>query len=169
MLQAKRFYQDYLADNSISPLSEELLLLINQERPGSVIEFGCGTGKHLKALHKVPKKFGIDLSLHNMIHANVKNDLQYIALGDEDLLTRIFNFDVVFTCSVLDHIEKIDDIIKEMKRIANKAVFLAETNDTPSEFYYPHDYDSYGFKKTGFTWNSEQGDGATYHIWKFTK
>jgi SAM-dependent methyltransferase len=168
-MHVKRFYQDYLADNSISPLSEELLLLIKQERPNSVLEFGCGTAKHLKALPNVPKKLGIDLSLHNLIHANVKNDQNYLALGDEDLLTRLFNFDIVFTCSVLDHIEKIDDIIAEMKRIVNKAIFIAETLDTPGPYYYPHEYEKHGFQKTGFKWVSEKGDGAVYHIWTWRK
>lgn len=168
-MQAKRFYQDYLADNTISHLSEELLLLIKQDRPESVLEFGCGTAKHLKALPNVQFKLGIDVSLNNMIHAHVKNELNYLVLGDEDILTRLQDFDVVFTCSVLDHIENIGDIIQHMQRIANKAIYLAETNDTPGPLYFPHEYERYGFKKTSFSWKSEKGDGATYHIWVWRK
>jgi SAM-dependent methyltransferase len=167
-MHPKRFYEDYLADNGISPLSEELLRLIKQDKPNSVLEFGCGTGKHLKALPSIHKKFGIDLSLINIIHGNVKNGLHYLFLGDEDILTKLQDIDVVFTCSVLDHIEKIDSIIQHMKRIANKTIYLAETLDTPHGLYYAHDYDKFGFKETGFKWVSPkpEGDGATYQIWK---
>jgi SAM-dependent methyltransferase len=168
-MHPKKFYRDHLADDSISPLSEELLLLIKQQRPNSVLEFGCGTGKHLKALPNVNKKFGIDVSLMNIIHGNVKNGLDYLFLGDEDILPKLQDIDVVFTCSVLDHIENIDAIIVEMKRIAQRAIYLAETLDTPTQFYYPHDYESYGFQKTGFKWVSEHGDGAVYQIWKWIK
>ena len=168
-MQAKRFYQDYLADNGISALSEELLLLIKQDRPESVLEFGCGTAKHLKALPNVKFKLGIDVSLNNLIHGHVRNDQNYLVLGDEDILPRLQLFDTVFTCSVLDHIEHVGSIIVEMKRIAQKSIYLCETNDTPGELYYPHNYEEYGFEKTGFSWKSENGDGATYHIWKWRK
>lgn len=165
----KRFYQDYLADNGISPLSEELLLLIKQYRPDSVLEFGCGTGKHLKALPNVRFKLGVDISIHNLLHGHIKNEQNYLILGDEDILPRLQQFDIVFTCSVLDHIPEVDQIIEEMKRIAQKAVFLCETLDTPAEFYYPHEYEKFGFEKTGFSWKSENGDGATYYIWKYVR
>lgn len=161
-MHPKRFYQDYLADNGLSPLSQELIQLIRVGDPRSVLEFGAGTGKHLKEFPRA-KTFGIDLSLHNLIHANVKNGQNYFAIGDEDWLPKLQGFDVAFTCSVLDHIEDVDGIIKELKRIA-KRVYLAETNDTPGQFYYPHDYESYGFRRTKFEWKST-GDGATYHIW----
>lgn len=164
-MHPKRFYQDYLADNGLSPLSKELIRLIERDRPGSVLEFGTGTGKHLSALSHC-KKFGIDVSLINVIHSNVKNGQNYVALGDEDWLTRLYNIDTVFTCSVLDHIEKIDYITQEFKRIACKSIYLAETNDTPAPLYFPHDYRMYGFRETGFEWRSN-GDGALYQIWEF--
>jgi ubiquinone/menaquinone biosynthesis C-methylase UbiE len=166
-MKAKRFYEDYLADNELSPLSEELIKLIKKEKPVAILEFGAGTGKHLAQFPNNVKTLGVDVSLINIIHANVKNKQNYFALGDEDFLTRLYNFDVVFTCSVLDHIEDVNYIIHEFKRIA-KVVFLAETNDTPAPLYFPHKYESYGFKKLDFEWKST-GDGATYNIWKYVR
>jgi hypothetical protein len=69
--------------------------------------------------------------------------------------------------SVLDHIENIDEIIMEFKRIANK-IYLAETNDQPGGFYYPHAYEAYGFDKIDFEWTSD-ADGAKYQIWKWSR
>jgi SAM-dependent methyltransferase len=166
-MEPKEYYKNYLADNEVSRLSHRLVSEILSKSPNSVLEFGCGTGKNLKEIKEKSKKsvsvFGIDVSLIGIQHGNIKNELDYLALGDQDWLSRIFNMDVVFTCSVLDHIENVSDIIKQMQRIASH-VFLAETNDVPDKFYYPHDYESFGFVKLPFEWVSD-GDGSTYYIW----
>lgn len=104
----------------------------------------------------------------NIIRAKAKYELPCLVCSDETYLRNLVNIDVVFTCSVLDHIELVEEIIGEFKRICNKAVLLAETNDIPEKFYYPHNYESYGFKKLHFEWKSD-GDGATYSIWKWIK
>lgn len=174
MDNAKEYYKTYLADDGISPLSREIVNYILKDNPNSVLEFGCGTGKNLRLIREQEhtyaqseiKLFGIDVSLINVIHANVKNDLPYICLGDQDLLPKLRNIDVVFTVSVLDHIEYVDDIIKEFKRIAYR-VFLAEPLlDKPETFYYAHDYGKHGFVKLPYQWESD-GDGNTYYIWEW--
>lgn len=173
MSRAKEFYRTYRADNKISPLTMELQRLIMEhttescERP-SVFEFGAGTGKNLRELHTLGHvTFGLDVSPLNVMEAYLTNDLPFVALGDESHLGFLNKFDIVFTCSVLDHIEHIGGIIMELKRIANKAIYIAETNDKIGEFYYPHVYETYDFKRLPFEWKS-LGDGAVYHIWKFT-
>lgn len=167
---SKEHYSTYLADNELGKLNKELVNEIVSLNPISVLEFGCGTGKNLKEIQRLNKRdktyvYGIDVSLIGLQHANIKNEIDYLALGDQDWLSKLYGFDVVFTCSVLDHIENVSPIIKEMQRMA-KHVFLAETNDVPGEYYYPHKYKSYGFTKLNFEWVST-GDGATYHIWKW--
>jgi len=164
----KQFYKTYQADDNVSELAETLLTLINQEDAVHAFEFGMGSGKHLRRLRaKGIATFGIDISILNCIRA--QSEMDGIALGDESYLRHLVNFDCVFTVSVLDHIEDVDGIIGELKRICNKSVFLLETNDTPAEFYYPHDYESYGFVRLQDTWTSVEGDGATYSIWKYKK
>jgi ubiquinone/menaquinone biosynthesis C-methylase UbiE len=171
-MNPKEYYSKYLADDNASDLSKFLVDQILMTQPTSALEFGCGTGKNLKLIRENENKyalsntklFGIDISLMNVIHCHIKSDLPFVAHGDEDWLPKIRNIDVCFTCSVLDHIEKVDDIIKEMQRIS-KYVFLAETNDVPDEYYYPHKYESYGFKKLDFKWVGN--DGSTYYVWRW--
>lgn len=136
-------------------------------KPIHALEFGCGSGKNLKLLEGVSTA-GIDISFINIIKSVAKNDLTFAMFGDETHLRHLCNFDVVFTVSVLDHIENVEGIIGEFKRIANKAVFLAETNNQPGPHYFPHDYENMGFEKIDYRWQSD-GDGAIYYIWKWSK
>lgn len=164
-MTARQFYQAYISDDNFSPLSAHLISEIKRLNPKSVFDFGCGSGKHCNALLKEGiDAFGMDISMMNVVRANAKYDLPFVALGSENALPYLGSFDIVTTCSVLDHIEDIHKIICEFKRIATIGIVLAETNDVPGEFYYPHDYESYGFKKTHFEWTSD-GDGARYNIW----
>lgn len=171
-MNPKEFYRTYLADNTTGPLNDHLATLILSEDPNHVFEFGCGTGKNLRMVN-APRigLSGMDVSLINITYATVYSPGIMFAIGDESYLRNLCNFDVVFTCSVLDHIERVDGIISEFKRICNKVVYLAETVESPGPHYFPHDYESFGFKKVGFTWVSEKphGDGATYYIWQWRK
>lgn len=170
MTDAKQFYMGYEADDNLSPLSERLINEILILNPVHVLDFGFGSGKHLSVLHKKGiVTHGIDISKTNVVTAIFKHSLPSVQLGDESYLRHCCNYDVVTTCSVLDHIKDIDGIIQEFKRIANKAVLIAETNDQPGPHYYPHTYEDYGFNKIDFSWKSEMGDGANYFIWIWWK
>ena len=167
MSEEKQFYQNYIADNNLSELSYELYRLITELKPGHIFEYGCGTGKNLKAFHlQGIVTCGLDISPMNIIKANTRNDLPFVIIGNESNLGHLANFDVAFTCSVLDHIKDIDQIIEDLKRMA-KTVFLAETNsyDFEEKYYFKHDYESYGFEKLDFQWIGN--DGAEYNIWKY--
>lgn len=173
MIIPKEYYRNYLADDNVSMLNLKLIELVADCRPNHVLEFGCGTGKNLRLLSdfrpEIPIECtGMDISLMGLIHARARNDVPFILCGDETHLRHLCNFDVLFTCSVLDHIEDIDGIIQEFKRIANKNIIIAETNDVPGPYYYPHNYESYGFVKLDYAFPS-CGDGATYYIWMFNK
>jgi ubiquinone/menaquinone biosynthesis C-methylase UbiE len=169
----KEFYSQYQADDTLSPLNFQLMDCIESFRPANVFEFGCGTGKHLarfKEFYEIGYA-GLDISPLGIMTASLKHELRNVMVADESLLPHLKSFDIVFTCSVLDHIEKIDNIINEFKRIAKKAIVLAETNDVPGEYYYPHEYERFGFVKMDYSWTSPkpEGDGATYHIWVWHK
>lgn len=169
-MTAKEYYKSYIADDSLSELSHELISIIERYSPIHVLDFGAGSGKHSSILHKKGiSTIAIDVSMMNVVRAHAKYDLPFVACGDETYLRNLANVDIVFTCSVLDHIETVSGIIGEFKRIANKAVILAETQDIPGELYYNHDYAAYGFKKVKQWFKMEQGDGATYYIWKWEK
>lgn len=163
----KTFYRSYQADNALSDLSAKLRDVIMAESPAHVLDFGCGSGKHLKMLPDTIVKCGLDISLINVINTAVKNEGRFVILGDESHLGHLHYFDVVITCSVLDHIELINRIVHDFKRIARKAVFLAETNDEVGKFYFKHDYEALGFQKLSYAWTGD--DGATYNIWEWRK
>lgn len=167
---AKEYYRNYQADNSWSRLSETMVNLILNEAPSHILEFGSGSGKHLAALKKhFIASCGIDISVTNTMNAHFKNDCSFLILGDETNLRHLCNFDCVFTVSVLDHIPAIAGIINEFKRIANKAVFLAEsTKDDADLYYWNHDYFLYGFDRLDFEWKSP-ADNSIYRIWKWIK
>lgn len=167
-MNPKNFYRGYLADDNIGDIGFRLIEEIIGLEPTTVFEFGCGTGKHLKHLRNLGiAGGGIDISMVNVGKAVFGHGLENVAYGDESYLRHQANYDCVFSVSVLDHIEDASGIIGELKRMANKAVLLAETNDQPAPFYYPHDYSGYGFKKLNYEYTGE--DGAVYHIWRWDK
>ena len=166
-MSPKDFYRTFQADDVISPIAEDMMTLINKDRCVHAFEFGMGSGKHLRRLNaKGIATFGFDISILNVLRAQAQS--MGHALADETYLRHLCNFDCVLTVSVMDHIEEIDGIIQEFQRIANKVVYLLETNDIPGEFYYPHEYKKYGFIKLDYEWTSD-GDGATYYLWRWCK
>lgn len=171
----KQYYKNYQADDNLSRLSDELIDIIINEQPVHAFDFGCGSGKHLDILNRYGiSTIGMDISFMNVMRAKAKYDLPCIICSDERYLRNLINCDVVFTCSVLDHIEDIDGIIRNLKRIANKSIILAETRDVCGEYYFSHDYESFGFLPheiipgLEFTWKSPD-DNAIYKIWKWNK
>jgi 2-polyprenyl-3-methyl-5-hydroxy-6-metoxy-1,4-benzoquinol methylase len=109
---------------------------------------------------------GIDMSFLNIVFARAKNNIPMLIIGDEYHLCRLSSFDVVTTTSVLCHIQDISKIISEMKRIAHKSIVICETTDIVGEFYYAHNYESFGFEFTGKEIVS--GNDANYkvYVWK---
>jgi 2-polyprenyl-3-methyl-5-hydroxy-6-metoxy-1,4-benzoquinol methylase len=177
MIQPKEFYRSYIADDSIVELNRKLAHEVMKEAPNHVFEFGCGTGKNLKFIQSLSMQYakladvsGIDISLVNVLNATVKNGLPHVSLGDENYLRHYCNYDVVITCSVLDHIENINGIVQELQRIANKCVILAEcTESDPANYYYSHDFESFGFKVVEGTEYFSTSDSHSYRIYKWIK
>ncbi len=169
-MTSKDFYRNYEADLVMNPLNLKLIELVIESRTNTELtafEFGCGMGKHLKYLSDyMIAVAGIDISQKNIDVCRSFNLLTY--QGDETFLSECEGWSIVFTCSVLCHIENIDEIILEFKRIATHKIFLAETQDTPEGFHYFHDYESYGFKKVTDGIYSP-GNHLTYYIWEWTK
>lgn len=173
ILGPKYYYKRYTANDIILPLNKMLVDQIISLNPQSVIEFGCGTGKNLNLLRnerKDTRLFGLDISKKAIKIAQTKYHLDVVC-ATEDYLSGVpdKSFDVGFTCSVLDHIEDIDGIVAELKRICMRGIVIAETNDVVAKFYYAHDYAKYGFKKKeGYQYQSRKpiGNGATYEIWQ---
>jgi trans-aconitate methyltransferase len=163
--EPKEFYKNYQADNIIDEFDLMMYQEILKNKPRSIFEFGCGSGKNLKYIKDQLKEcetYGLDISIINVIQSHL-NGVDSVIRGDERHLP-LRKFDVIFTCSVLDHIEDIHNIIGAFEQMAEKSIILAETNSFNSDFYYQHDYESYGFSKTNIEYKSDS-DGGIYHIW----
>lgn len=170
-MEPKSFYVNYLANNEICELDEMLVQEVIKEDPESVLDFGTGQGKNLKRIREIDPRInlcGIDVSFLNIVHARARNDIPFLIVGDEYFLCRLRNFDVIITCSVLCHIKKITTIIRDMKEICTKSIIIAETKDKGGEFYYAHDYESFGFKDTGLSWYSSENN-CKYKIYRYEK
>lgn len=166
-MHPKSFYHNYQANDEIAPLDVMMNDYVLNHKPNSVLDFGCGVGKNLKYLKdhsEMPLTVcGIDMSFLNIIHARAKNNIDMLVIGDEYHLCRLNRFDIVVTTSVLCHIEDISDIVRELKRIAHKSIIICETTDIKGDFYYAHDYESFGFEFTGLQMVS--GNDALYKIY----
>jgi SAM-dependent methyltransferase len=170
-MHPKSFYYSYHANNDLFEIDHKLIREVLKDSPGSVFDFGTGTGKNIKEIIKANKRInvcGLDMSFLNIIHARAQNNLPFLIIGDEYMLPMLTGFDTVITCSVLCHIQDIKEIIEQFKRIANKSIIIAETNDNGGEFYYPHNYESFGFVDTKNGWHSP-ANNCYYTIYKYIK
>lgn len=94
--------------------------------PQSIVELGCGIGANIDRFRECPKKIGIDPNPANVKCAKEMfpwND--YVCADYKELAKyRDDEFDVAFTVSVLDHIRRFGDVIRELDRVSKVAVFV---------------------------------------------
>ncbi len=96
----------------------------------SAFEFGCGTGRTLYWIQRTYPSvscFGMDVS-PLMIQKGLQSFPVNIQLGDERRLRRMPDgrFDLVFTCSVLDHIPDPGPVLADLVRISKSHLLLLE-------------------------------------------
>jgi len=166
MMSPKEFYKNYQADNVLDDIDFKLIEVLLDFNPCSAFEFGCGSGKNLKLLKDKSKievdTCGLDISVINVFQSHC-NGVDSVIRGDERHFP-LRKFDVTFTCSVLDHVEDITNIIGNLQEMTNKAIVVAETNSFNENFYYQHDYESFGFEKIDYEYISKDDKGI-YNIW----
>jgi len=133
-------------------LSERLLLgVVSTQVFDSILDFGCGYGKHLKLLSsqfKDKRIVGVDISSSMLKEAQNYLRGTGVELHKIDGLTLPFedkSFDITYTMSVLVHNppDRIERIIKEIKRVTRKCSIHMEstTKGLLAKDYYCHDYE----------------------------
>ena len=160
MQTVKKFYRvTSLQDHWVRPLNIRARDECMKYNPDSVFEFGCNNGKNLKLMDT--RTFGIDINEESLVEANEMGICA--TFGDEHTIQRMESnsFDVVLTCSVLNHIQEIDEIVIELKRIARKAVISIECNHENTWRWFPHDYQKLGYTKTG----EQKSLHRMYDVW----
>jgi len=116
-----------------------------------VLEFGVGFGRHIEYLNKLPniEVHGVDQS------PTMLESLKSRLVNEDDLIKRMIlieprqklpfpdnYFDVVYTVSVLIHIqpEHMQEILKELIRVAKHRIIHFENNITNDEFLTAPDH-----------------------------
>ena len=96
-----------------------------------LIELGCGCGGNLAEFPNAEVLVGIDPLEYNVKAAtailhNYNYPRHHIVLGDHTFLKKFGdnNFDVGFTCSVLDHIENFGLALRELCRVSKKVMLF---------------------------------------------
>jgi len=145
--KSRQHYKDnYHVQAEISKLNLLTYGFISSYEPESVFEFGCNMGRHLNQLRDLFKchVFGIDINENSIRSGNKLFGFENL-IKDETYLKEIptNSYDIVFTNSVLCHIEEIDDIVKELRRIARTAVVVCETRLKKGEHWYNHGYNGF--------------------------
>lgn len=129
----------------------------------TIFEFGCNVGRHLIQFRKRGYRvFGIDINATNIFEARFLNELWATELGDEASLEKIPDgaFDLVFTNSVLCHIEEVDEIMNQLSRIAAKHIIMCEAVEKQGKYWWLHEYPG----KQVFARKSQQNKlYKTYH------
>lgn len=164
----KRWAEKYISEESLKNHQSQFLIeKISAYAPfKSVLEIGCASGPNLYALSgRFPDAqfFGVDISKKAVEVGNawmndhgVKNVKLFT--GKADKLERFpdKSIDIVLSVATLIYIgpDKIDRVIKEMIRVARKAIILIEWN-SEKEHSYEFDHWAYDwktmFKKHGET------------------
>jgi len=86
---------------------------VNHQR---LLEIGCGEGSLLAAL-PATQKFGIDPSIYALRRARERSGANYAIARCEQLPFPSGTFDVVVAVGVMEHFEKIDAAISEVRRV----------------------------------------------------
>lgn len=141
--------QDASANRVSQWLAEEIF---PQFHPTSLLELGCGAGRNLLHIHRNSPGVtttGVDINAEAIVVARkqLKGKLSTLLVGSMYDLAGFPNesFDVVFTSGVLMHTpgDRIATLIREMHRIARRAVIHFELDGPTHDFdyhRYPRDY-----------------------------
>ena len=88
--------------------------------PDSILELGCGVGRNLSMFTHATCRVGVEPYVYNVLDARRNYpDIEIVHASDQYLSEYKENeFDVAFTCSVLDHIQKWERTFYQMCRIA---------------------------------------------------
>lgn len=136
---------------------------VEQLLSGSILDAGCGEGKLLKQLHDLYPRLnitGIDintdtLELRKQLPSSI--NIQQLSLAETGFEKG--GFDTIFCLDVLEHIENLDGVCKEIKRTLKENGQLVISAPTETFFYRLGRLISKG------TWSEVDGPGAGQHYW----
>jgi len=104
---------------------DEIGKYIPIEKNTRLLDVGCGNGFFTYYFDQVCDVFGIDFS-EKMVDLNpVKNKA---VMNAEELKFEDNSYDLIFCHALLHHVDDIDRVVQEMKRVSRKWIVLLEPN-----------------------------------------
>uniref|UniRef100_A0A6H1ZER6 Putative methyltransferase n=1 Tax=viral metagenome TaxID=1070528 RepID=A0A6H1ZER6_9ZZZZ len=109
----------------VVPKIKEIQKIIQINKENTFLDVGCGNGFFGYYFEKICRTTGVDYS-EKMIELNpIKN--KHI-MDANNLKFKDNSFDIVFCHALLHHIEDIDRVIQEMRRVSKKYIVILEPN-----------------------------------------
>ncbi len=131
-------YNKYTTGNPIvrllmSDFFRHLDALLENVNPRRVLDVGCGEGyisQHIKEKYPETHVEGVDFSPGILEVARELNpDIMFLEGNIYSLEYEDYLFDLVIACEVLEHLDKPEDAIKELKRVSSRYVILSVPNE----------------------------------------
>ncbi len=141
---APQFDRRYQA-NRLDGVAAALRNRIGSDRPASILEVGCGTGRWLaEFLGRPGRVYGLDPSAGMLAQAQSKSQqFRLIAGKAEKLPFQPNQFDLVFVVNALHQFAAPDHFIAEVQRVlkpAGMVALIGQTPHDPANRWYVYDY-----------------------------
>jgi ubiquinone/menaquinone biosynthesis C-methylase UbiE len=109
----------------VEPKIRLIRRFVPMDQDTRLLDVGCGNGFFSVPFEKICQTVGVDFS-EKML---AKNPIQHRLLMDAQRLSfQDMAFDVVFCNALLHHVDDIDGVLKEMRRVSRKYVVILEPN-----------------------------------------
>lgn len=132
MKNLEQFYQSYWKERGVSGHRPRHDIFTNWIADGSsVVDIGCGDGAFLEYLLKNKKGIsasGLDISTEGVRLAKERGIDAKVGDATERLPYADKSFDYAVSSEMLEHIPNPEDALREMRRIARKAVLVSIPN-----------------------------------------
>ncbi|MGD9231784.1 MAG: class I SAM-dependent methyltransferase, partial [Desulfobacterales bacterium] len=103
----------YAKEKKIGATSFPAEFLVNYSGD-SILDIGCGTGKHLAQLRKKKLKVGIEVTIE-WFKRKIDSDAKYLLASAFELPFKSQSFDTVLMIDVIEHLKFPSDALQEIK------------------------------------------------------
>jgi ubiquinone/menaquinone biosynthesis C-methylase UbiE len=118
--------------------SDGLIKFAVQNAGDTILDVGCATGDYCNKLKKLGFKcVGIDIN-REYIEKALENGIEAYIMSAENIKFLDNSFDTILLFEVLEHVEKLDHVLEEVKRVTKKNILITVPNC--SDFYHLKKY-----------------------------